>query len=180
MTSQLAVIIGVSAIIGDAQILNEETAPPPALGRSPIAQLCFVTDNLESSVAEFAKVTGLTPGAFGVAANADTPTIYNGQARTVHARTCAFRLPNIDVEFLEPGPEPSAWRDTLNARGRALHHIAFRCSSLATATNSIAGQSQEPCQSADFVDGGGAYAVFDTSLTIGAMIELFELRTPGA
>src|SRR4051812_42070532 len=107
---------------------SDTDAPP--LGRSPIAQLCFVTDNLEASVAAFEQVTGLAAGPFSIAASDETPTVYMNQSRVVRARTCAFRLPNVDVEFLEPGPEPSVWRDTLDARGNSLHHIAFRCDDL--------------------------------------------------
>ena len=148
-----------------------------ALGNSPVAQLCFVTADLESAVAAFAAVSGLTPGPIAIAANAETPTTYEGKAGVARARTCAFRMPNVDIEFLEPGPEPSVWRDTLDRLGPALHHIAFRSGNLAEAEQSLGDQGLVSRQAADFVDGGGKYAVFDTSRSIGAMIELFELRS---
>lgn len=151
------------------------TTPSDALGHSPIAQLCFVTDNLEASVTGFARLTGLEPGAFAIAAKPDTSTAYHGEPSPVRARTCAFKLPNIDVEFLEPGPEPSVWRDTLNARGPSLHHIAFRADDLVGSQSAIEATGLACAQQADFVGGGGKYAVFDTSQIIGAMIELFEI-----
>jgi hypothetical protein len=41
-----------------------------------------------------------------------------------------FKFGNIDVEFLEPGPEKSAWRDLLEEKGPGCHHIAFRTRNL--------------------------------------------------
>jgi len=146
------------------------------LSHSPIAQLCFVTDDLEESVAAFAALTGLRPSAVRIAANAETPTTYLGELRQVQARTCAFRLPNIDVEFLEPGIGPSAWRDTLDRHGRALHHIAFRCADLSVMTERLSDLGFAVRQAADFVGGGGAYTVLDTARAVGAMTELYEVR----
>ena len=41
-----------------------------------------------------------------------------------------FKFGNIDVEFLQPGPEKSAWRDLLEDKGPGCHHIAFRTRNL--------------------------------------------------
>lgn len=148
----------------------------PPLKNLAIAQLCFVTDDLEGSVATFSRLTGLTPGPISTAAEPGTPTYHHGTASAVRARTQAFKLPNIEVEFLQPGPEPSAWRDTLTTRGPALHHIAFRTDRVAGDRTSFQEQGIGCLQHADFVGGGGLYAVFDTAKAIGTLVETFELR----
>ena len=67
----------------------------------------------------------------GQAAEPDeAQAIYDGQPARVGCTIRMFAFGNIDVEFLQPGPEKSAWRDLLEEKGPGCHHIAFRTRNL--------------------------------------------------
>ena len=95
-------------------------------------------------------------------------------AASVGCRLAIFQFANIDVEFLEPGPEKSAWRDLLEERGPGCHHIAFRTRNMTTRSAYLRGKGLTELQRAEFDGGGGRYAYFDTTPQLGIQLELLE------
>lgn len=140
-----------------------------------IMQICFVTDNLERSLDWFADLTGKTPSHIGKAADpAEAKAVYRGKPASVSCRLAIFRFGNIDVEFLEPGPEKSAWRDLLEQRGPGCHHIAFKTRNMTARSAYLRGKGLEELQSAEFDGTAGRYAYFDTTAELGVQLELLE------
>jgi len=145
------------------------------LDEDEIMQICFVTDDLEKSLKWFSELTGKSPGPIGkTAAPDEAQGIYRGQPATVSARLAMFKFRNIDVEFLEPGPEKSAWRDVLEQKGPGCHHIAFKTRNMSKRTAFLAGQGHQHLQQAEFDGGHGRYAYYDTEPQLGVQIELLE------
>ncbi|HHY50049.1 MAG TPA: lactoylglutathione lyase [Alphaproteobacteria bacterium] len=145
------------------------------LDEDGVMQICFVTDNLERSLAWFADLTGKTPSHIGKAADPDTAkAVYRGQPASVSCRLAIFKFGNIDVEFLEPGPERSAWRDLLEEKGPGCHHIAFRTRNMTARSAYLRGKGLAELQRAEFDGGGGRYAYFDTTPELGVQLELLE------
>ncbi len=145
------------------------------LDEDVVMQICFVTDDLERSLKWFAELTGKTPGPIGKAADPDeAQAVYDGRPATVSARLAMFKFNNIDVEFLEPGPEKSAWRDVLEAKGPGCHHIAFRTRNMTRRTGFFESHGHRLLQQAEFDGGHGRYAYFDTEPQLGVQIELLE------
>ncbi|WP_421725778.1 VOC family protein [Bauldia sp.] len=159
----------------DARLLDEDK----------VMQICFVTDDLEKSVNWFAELTGKPVPPVGKAADPETANaIYRGKDAAVGCRLAMFEFGNIDVEFLEPGPEPSAWRDLLEAKGPGCHHIAFKTRDLTKRHAYLEGKGHALLQRGEFNGGGGRYAYYDTVPDLGLMIELLEFdddraRQPG-
>jgi methylmalonyl-CoA/ethylmalonyl-CoA epimerase len=145
------------------------------LDQDAVMQICFVTDNLERSLHWFADLTGKTPSHIGKAADPDeAKAMYMGKPATVGCRLALFRFSNIDVEFLEPGPESSAWRDLLEEKGPGCHHIAFRTRNMSKRTAYLVHKGHAELQRAEFDGAGGRYAYFDTVPQLGVQIELLE------
>ena len=97
------------------------------LDEDEIMQLCFVTDDLEKSAKWFSELTGKPIPPEGKAAEpGEAQAVYNGRPAAVGCRIIMFKFGNIDFEFLQPGPEKSAWRDILEQKGPGFHHFAFR------------------------------------------------------
>lgn len=145
------------------------------LDEDGVMQICFVTDNLERSLDWFADLTGKTPSHIGKAADPDEArAVYMGEPASVSCRLAIFRFGNIDVEFLEPGPEKSAWRDMLEAKGPGCHHIAFRTRNMTSRRAYLSGKGLTELQSAEFDGGHGRYAYFDTTPQLGVQLELLE------
>ena len=149
----------------DDRLLDEDT----------VSQICFVTDNLEDSLRWFSDLTGKTPSHIGKLAEPDEAKAeYMGKPAVVTARLALFRFSNIDVEFLEPGPEKSAWRDILEERGPGCHHIAFNTRNMTKRSAYLRGKGHTEIQRAEFDGAHGRYAYFDTVAQLGVQIELLE------
>lgn len=145
------------------------------LDETAIAQICFVTDNLEKSLAWFADLTGMTPSHIGKAADHDEArAVYHGKPAEVSCRLAIFAFDNIDVEFLEPGPEKSAWRDLLEEKGPGVHHIAFKTRNMTRRSAYLSGKGLAELQRAEFDGANGRYAYFDTTPELGIQLELLE------
>lgn len=145
------------------------------LDEDAIAQICFVTDNLEASIHWFSGLTGKNPVHIGKLAEPEEAQLrYLGQPAEVTARLAIFRFSNIDVEFLEPGPEPSTWRRMLDEKGPGCHHIAFKTRNMTRRTAYLEGKGHAEVQRAEFDGGHGRYAYFDTSPQLGVELELLE------
>ena len=145
------------------------------LDEDAVAQICFVTDDLEGSLAWFAELTGKTPSHIGKAADPEVAqAVYDGRPATVGCRLAIFRFANIDVEFLQPGPEKSAWRDLLEAKGPGCHHIAFKTRNMQKRSVFLEAKGHRELQRAEFDGGNGRYAYFDTVPQLGVQMELLE------
>ena len=78
------------------------------------------------------------------------------------------------IEIIEPGPEKSAWRDVLEARGPGFHHMAIKTRNLIKQRAYLEERGHELIQIGGFDAGGGRYAYFNTMPQLGALIELLE------
>lgn len=147
------------------------------LDEDAIMQICFVTDNLEKSLDWFADLTGKTPSPIGGAAgHEEARAVYHGKPAEVSCRLAMFTFGNIDVEFLEPGPERSAWRDLLEAKGPGVHHIAFKTRNMTERGKYLTGKGFTELQKAEFLGSHGRYAYYDTVKDLGIQIELLEFN----
>jgi hypothetical protein len=145
------------------------------LDEDQVFQICFVTHDLEESLNWFGDLTGKEPSHIGKAADpAVARAEYMGNPASVNCRLAIFKFGNIDVEFLEPGPERSAWRDLLEEKGPGVHHIAFRTRNMTRRSAYLKGKGLALLQKAEFDGGGGRYAYFDATPRIGIQLELLE------
>jgi catechol 2,3-dioxygenase-like lactoylglutathione lyase family enzyme len=145
------------------------------LDEDAVMQICFVTDDAEKSARWFADLTGKPMPAEGRAADPDeAQAIYDGQPARVGCTIRMFEFGNIDVEFLQPGPEQSAWRDLLEAKGPGCHHIAFRTRNLTRRNAYLEDKGHRLLQRGEFDGGHGRYAYYDTVKDLGVMVELLE------
>jgi len=145
------------------------------LDTNKITQICFITDDLEKSAAWFADLTGMAPSHVGKSADYDeAKATYHGKPANVSCRQVMFQFDNIDVEFLQPGPEKSAWRDLLEAKGPGVHHIAFKTRNMTNRGAYLASKGAAELQKAEFDGAHGRYAYYDTTPQIGIQLELLE------
>lgn len=145
------------------------------LDTDAVAQICFVTNDLDTSARWFADLVGKEMPPEGKAAEPDVAkATYLGQPATVGCRIRMFKFGNIDLELLEPGKEPSAWRDWLDAHGPGCHHIAFRTRNLTKKNAYLESKGHKLLQRGETDGAMGRYAYYDTQKELGALIELLE------
>jgi methylmalonyl-CoA/ethylmalonyl-CoA epimerase len=149
----------------DARLLDEDK----------VMQICFVTHDLEESIRWFADLTGKEASHIGKAADPEqAQAVYRGKPASVSCRLAIFKFDNLDVEFLEPGPEKSAWRDLLEEKGPGVHHIAFKTRNMTKRSEYLEKRGHRLLQKAEFDGAHGRYAYFDTVPGLGIQIELLE------
>ena len=140
-----------------------------------VLQLCFITDDLEKSVAWFADLTGKEPAHIGGSAAPEVAqATYKGESAIITFRLALFSFGNIDLEFLEPGPEPSTWRDQLNEKGPGFHHCAIRTPDMKKRREDLESKGLPMIQHGEFEGQDGRYEYFDSTPQMGAIIELLE------
>ena len=145
------------------------------LDEDAVMQICFVTPDALKSARWFADLTGKPLPPEGRAAEpAEARAVYNGQPAEVGCKIRMFAFGNIDVEFLEPGPEKSAWRDLLEEKGPGCHHIAFRTRNITERGKYLEAKGHRMVQKGEFDGSHGRYAYFDTVDALGLMVELLE------
>ena len=88
----------------------------------------------------------------------------------------AFGSQTPQVELIQPLEGPSHYDDWLESRGDGLHHLGFLVPSLAEVVAEMSARGMEPLQDgAGFgSDGDGAYAYFDTTESLGLVIEAIQ------
>lgn len=140
-----------------------------------VAQICFVTDDLDASSRWFADLVGKEmPQETRAAVPEIAKAVYLDQPAVVSCRIRMFKFSNIDVEFLEPGPEPSAWRDFLERNGPGCHHIAFRTRNLPEKHAYLESKGHKLLQRGETRLGVGRYAYYDSEAKLGSLIEMLE------
>lgn len=147
------------------------------LDEDAVMQICFVTHDALASAKWFADLTGKPLPPEGKAAEPEeAQAIYRGKPASVGCKIRMFAFGNIDVEFLEPGPEPSAWRELLEQKGPGCHHIAFRTRNLTARDAWLKAKGHDLLQRGEFDGGHGRYAYYDTVPQLGVMLELLEFN----
>lgn len=145
------------------------------LDKDVVAQICFVTDDIEASSKWFSDLTGKEMPPLAKAADPeDAQARYLGEPATVSCKIRMFKFGNIDVEFLEPGPEPSTWREWLERKGPSCHHIAFRTRNLTHKNEYLESRGHKLIQRGETDNRVGRYAYYDTEPQMGVLIELLE------
>ena len=100
---------------------------------------------------------------------------YRGRPAAYSFRA-AFGTQTPQVELIQPLDGPSHYDEWLETHGDGLHHLGFHVPSLAEVLSEMDARGIEPIQDgAGFgLDGDGSYAYFDTSSSLGVLVEAIQ------
>ena len=82
------------------------------------------------------------------------------------------QMTDLEVELLEPDPEPSVWRQALDENGEGLHHVAFRVQGMDEMIRRGESQGMKLLQRGRWAT--GHYAYLDATESLHVIIELLE------
>jgi catechol 2,3-dioxygenase-like lactoylglutathione lyase family enzyme len=140
-------------------------------------QICFVTDDLDRSLAYFTDMIGQPVPPTNEQSPPDVARArYLGQASKLGFRTAQLSWRGTLIEFIEPDDEPSTWRDFLDRKGPGVHHLGFTVANFDATRDELSGKGMTVLQEAFFP--GGRYAYCDSERELGVVIELLEVE-PG-
>ena len=118
--------------------------------------VCVVVSDIESKVQAWADVLGLPVPRIIITDTVDqSHQEYGGQPSEARARIASFQLGKIRLELIEPVGGPSAWQESHDQHGDALHHLAFRVEGLEDLEVSLDSKGIPVVQRGDFT--GGRY-----------------------
>ena len=137
--------------------------------------VCFVTDDIEAFTAWMADLFGAARPQIHSSFPPEVAQVsYRGEATDGSFRQAFFSWGGTEVEIIEPGPEPSSWREFLERNGPGIHHLGFTVASLDDTAAELEAAGMPTQQHGSFPEGRYLYA--DSSARMGTMIELLEFN----
>jgi catechol 2,3-dioxygenase-like lactoylglutathione lyase family enzyme len=146
-----------------------------ALAR-PIVQVAVVVRDLDAALERYSTLLpGRTWRCFTFAAATHATAEYRGGPTTFAARL-ALDDGTPQVELVQPLAGESIHRDWLEERGEGIHHVGIVVDSVAEAVRQMADAGYPVVQGGTGFGaaGDGAYAYFDTTDSLGTIVEVFE------
>ncbi|SDH84516.1 VOC family protein [Alteribacillus bidgolensis] len=164
------------------ELLERETAQPkqvkdliadPLFGSQTITQIALVVEDIDSAAEHYSRFLNMeTPKKITEGPQDITKVEYKGTPTKADATFMFFQTPTIEIELIQPGKEPSAWKDHLTQYGEGVHHISFETDYLEDRLSAFEGYSV--IQKGNFWNGNGRYAYLDTQDDFKVIIELLE------
>ncbi|WP_209123417.1 VOC family protein [Alkalihalobacillus sp. BA299] len=147
----------------------------PLLGNNTLNQIAFVVEDIEATRDAFAKLLGIPkPEWFLTAPSKISKVVYNGQPSEARSKLVFINTPSVQIELIEPNPEPSTMREYLDTVGEGIHHIAFDVDAVKLGLETMDQEGFPLVQTGEFTSSNGKYAYVDTLDTHKTLIELLE------
>jgi len=147
------------------------------VGTNLVAQVGFVVKDIEAAKVKWAEFLGLpVPQTVGGGDFEITQTQYKGQpAPDAQAKLAFLDVgQNFQLELIEPNEAPSTWRESLDAHGEGVHHLAFVVKDTKSAVASCEAFGMKLEQTGQYGSGGGRYTYLSSDDQLKVIIELLE------
>ena len=143
------------------------------VGTNVICQVALVVRDIERTSKAWADVLGVAAPPIRVTAPpAESGARYKGKPTGARAKLAFFDCGGVRLELIEPIGEPSTWKDSLDARGDGMHHVAFQVKGTDAVVRRLAERGMNAVQQGKYA--GGQYTYVDAEDTLGAVVELLE------
>lgn len=138
-----------------------------------LVQIGIIVRDVEKTAETYEKIMGVKRTITVQPGENDTETWrYHGKPTNAISKNIAFRLENIELEFIQPMSGGSDWYDFLKENGEGIHHIAFEVKNIKEKTEMLEKEGYEIIQKGEFT--GGRFIYFDTKKEMKTVIELLE------
>lgn len=145
----------------------------PSLNNHLVCQVGLVVHNIEETARQWAKILEIeVPQVIITGPQEEAHTEYRGQGTPARAKLAFISMGQVNIELIEPGTEPSTWREFLDAHGQGIHHIAFQINGMKQTIEFLGKQKMPLVQKGDYQ--GGRYAYIDAIPQLGVILELLE------
>lgn len=148
------------------------------LGNTVCAQLGILCHDIEKTAKAWADFLGLDGYEVVLSSPPEVAhTVYQDKATQARCKQAFFMLgEQLQLELIEPDEHESTWRESLEAHGEGLHHIAFWVKGTDTLIAKLDAASMRTQQTGAWP--GGRYAYIDALPQLKTVIELLE-KTDG-
>lgn len=142
-------------------------------GMGKLVQIGIIVRDVEKTAETYEKIMGMERTVTVPPGDMDmTNWRYRGKPMDAITKNIAFRLGNIELEFIQPMSGESEWMDFLEKNGEGIHHIAFSVKNIKEKAEMLEKEGYEVIQFGDFT--GGRFIYFDTKDAMKTVVELLE------
>ena len=145
-----------------------------------LAQIGFIVKDIEKTKQEFARFFDVpVPPTLNSGEYAVTKTEYRGApAPKAQCQMAFFYFGDLQMELIQPGVAPSAWREQLLQHGEGLHHLAFNDKGMQVNVERCEEWGMKLIQKGEYRRGDGRYSFLDASDSLKMVVELLERDEP--
>lgn len=143
------------------------------IGTNVVTQIGLVVENIEDAIDSYCSILGLPrPSVILTDRYEVAKTTYRGKPSFAQAKLAFFDMGQVQIELIEPVGEPSTWKETLDAHGYGVHHIAFQIKDSDQVVAHLESKGVALIQQGHYT--GGMYSYLDASKQLGVILELLE------
>ncbi|MDR2478718.1 MAG: VOC family protein [Treponema sp.] len=98
-----------------------------AIGTTKLCHIAIVVRNLETALKNWERVLGVQAGEpFCLPPSSEVPAFTNGEMGDyTDCRLATIQLENCLLELVQPGNNPSPWKEKLDRDGEGVQHLSF-------------------------------------------------------
>lgn len=144
------------------------------LDTQTVTQVGILVHDIQKTARKYADFLGVDlPNIIETDVYEKARTEYQGKPSKARAKLAFFDIgPNLQLELIEPNPEPSTWRDYLDRHGEGMHHLALIIKGMPEKTAILTENGMSLIQKGEYQ--GGRYAYIDATHDLKVILELLE------
>jgi methylmalonyl-CoA/ethylmalonyl-CoA epimerase len=145
-------------------------------GLQRVAQVAIVCKDVEACSKRWAAILGLVPPAsFNTTkAGHEVGLSYRGKPSDARVKMAFLKAANVQLEFVQPVGEGSAWKEGLDQNGEGVHHLGFQVQDLERTIAAFEKQGIGIVQRGRYDSNNGTYVYLESAPKLGVMIELLH------
>jgi catechol 2,3-dioxygenase-like lactoylglutathione lyase family enzyme len=144
-----------------------------SIGTTKLCHIAILVRDLDKALKNWEQVLGITAGEpFNLPPSSEVPAFTNGEMGDYSdCRIATIQLENCMLEFVQPGTNPSPWKEKLDKEGEGVQHISFIVPDRKKAQDAIKTTGAPPPYHIGYWP-GGAYSFIDSVPQLGVEINI--------
>ena len=144
-----------------------------SIGTTKLCHIAILVKDLDRTLKNWEQVLGIKSGVpFKLPPSSEVPAFTNGDMGDyTDCRLATFELENCMLEFVQPGNNPSPWKEKLDRDGEGVQHISFIVPDRRKAQDTLKEIGAPPPYHIGYWP-GGTYSFIDSASQLGVEINI--------
>jgi len=144
-----------------------------SIGTTKLCHIAILVKDLDKTLKNWEQVLGLKAGTpFNLPPSSEVPAFTNSDMGDyTDCRLATFQLENCVLEFVQPGNNPSPWKEKLDRDGEGVQHISFVVPDRKKAQDTLKAIGAPPPYHIGYWP-GGTYSFIDSASQLGVEINI--------
>jgi catechol 2,3-dioxygenase-like lactoylglutathione lyase family enzyme len=143
------------------------------IGTTKLCHIAILVKDLDKALKNWEQVLGIKAGApFNLPPSNEVPAFTNGDmGNYTDCRIAVIQLENCMLEFVQPGTNPSPWKEKLDKDGEGVQHVSFVVPDRKIAQDALKATGAPPPYHIGYWP-GGTYSFTDSVPQLGVEINI--------